>query len=173
LIIGIGGVSRSGKTTLARQLIPFYEGKNTVILSQDDYVMAGYHAPLIHGLLDWEHPGSIDFTRLRHDFFSIKPYVDVLIVEGLFAFYDEQMTAHYDRKIYIQTDYLTFSERKRSDTRWGQTPDWYIDHIWNSHQKYGIPEDWSHCYMLNNLQDHKPEGLMQYLGIPVSIPVSM
>jgi len=173
LIIGIGGVSRSGKTTLARQLVTFYVGKNAVILNQDDYVMAGYQAPLIHGLLDWEHPGSIDFTRLRHDFFSIKPYVDVIIIEGLFAFYDEQITAHYDRKIYLQTDYPTFLERKRSDSRWGQTPEWYIEHIWSSHQKYGKPEDWFHCYVFNNLRDPIPEGLIQYLGIQIAVPVPL
>ncbi|MBK8778261.1 MAG: hypothetical protein IPO25_12950 [Saprospiraceae bacterium] len=38
MIIGIGGVSRAGKTTLANQLSKRIKGKTIGILKQDDFV---------------------------------------------------------------------------------------------------------------------------------------
>jgi nicotinamide/nicotinate riboside kinase len=167
LIIGIGGVSRSGKSILARQLIPYLNGKKTVILSQDDYVMAGYHAPLINGVFDWEHPGSIDFTRLRHEFFTIKPFVDNVIIEGIFAFHDQSLVEQYDRSIYLILDFQTFYIRKKMDKRWGEVPDWYISHIWRSHHKFGLPGKPENCFNWDVSTDPKMGDIFKYIGVRV------
>lgn len=168
MIIGIGGVSRSGKTILARQLIPYLIGKKTVILSQDDYVMAGYNAPLINGVFDWEHPGSIDLTRLRHEFFTIKPFVDNVIIEGIFAFHDQSMVELYDRSIYLMLDFQTFYKRKKMDLRWGEVPDWYISHIWHSHQKFGLPGIPENCFNCDVSTGPKLDDILTYIGVRVS-----
>ncbi|HEY1053653.1 MAG TPA: hypothetical protein VGE24_00910, partial [Emticicia sp.] len=64
---------------------------------------------------------------------------DVVIAEGLFAFYDESTDALFDKKLFVKVSKRTFLIRKSMDTRWGYEPTWFIDHIWNSFQKYGKP----------------------------------
>ncbi len=167
MIIGIGGVSRSGKTTLANRLVPFFKGKLTGILHQDEYVMAGYSAPLINGIFDWEHPGSIDFNRLKHDLLWMKGHLDVVILEGLFAFSDPDLVSNYDKKIYIDLDYNTFYERKKLDSRWGKVPEWYLEHIWKSHIKFGLPSDDIDCFRLNGTSFDNLKSVLLYLDVPV------
>ena len=64
MIIGIGGVSRAGKTTLANLLKKRLKGKTISILNQDEFVKkAGL--PEINNHIDWEHPDSMDWISLR------------------------------------------------------------------------------------------------------------
>jgi len=134
--IGIGGISRAGKTTLAKKLISHFPDKKKVILHQDDYVNAGYDIPQIQERIDWEVPESIDFLRLKYDFKWMSLNLDVVVLEGIFALYDEEMNHMFDKKIFVDLGYKQFMDRKATDKRWGYEPDWYIQHIWNSYQKY-------------------------------------
>lgn len=134
--IGIGGVSRAGKSTLARQLIDQYSGKKRVILHQDDYINAGYDIPQIQERIDWEVPESIDFVRLKYDFKWISENVEIVVLEGIFAFYDNEINKMYDKKVFVDLNYEDFMSRKTQDTRWGTEPSWYIEHIWTSYQKH-------------------------------------
>ncbi|MCD8539075.1 MAG: hypothetical protein LRY55_04405 [Leadbetterella sp.] len=47
MIIGIGGVSRSGKSTLARMLVNHFRdsGKTAIALNQDDFVFPTVQIP--------------------------------------------------------------------------------------------------------------------------------
>ncbi len=141
MIIGIGGVSRSGKTSLAKALQAHFRDKDkkAVILHQDEYVFPEEQIPKIRGKVDWEDPTSIDFERFREDILEYEPSSDVLIAEGLFAFYDAATNTLYDRAFFLTVAKATFLERKEKDLRWGKEPAWYIEHIWNSFQKYGHP----------------------------------
>lgn len=136
--IGIGGISRAGKSTLARQIIDKYSDKKRVILHQDDYINAGYDIPQIQERIDWEVPESIDFVRLKYDFKWISENVEIVVLEGIFAFYDNEINKMYDIKIFVDLDYEDFMSRKTQDTRWGNEPNWYIQHIWNSYKKHRI-----------------------------------
>ena len=136
--IGIGGVSRAGKSTLARQIIDRYSDKKRVVIHQDDYINAGYDIPQIQERIDWEVPESIDFVRLSYDFKWISENVEIVILEGIFAFYDNEINKMYDKKIFVDLDYEDFISRKTQDKRWGTEPSWYIQHIWNSYQKHKI-----------------------------------
>ena len=40
---------------------------------------------------------------------------------------------HYTHTIELAISYQTFLKRKIEDHRWGEEPDWYIQHIWESH----------------------------------------
>lgn len=141
MIIGIGGVSRSGKTMLAKRLARHFRqrGLPVVILHQDDFVFPEEQIPKIREKVDWEHPGSIDFERFRQAILSNAQTHDVVIAEGLMAFYDEGVNALYDKCFFVEISRKTFLERKSQDLRWGREPDWYIEHIWNSFQQYGRP----------------------------------
>lgn len=134
--IGIGGVSRAGKTTLAKKIINRFPGKKRVILHQDDYINAGYDIPQIKERIDWEVPESIDFLRLKYDFKWLSEHVDIVILEGIFAFYDEELNRLYNVKIFVDIGYKDFINRKLLDKRWGYEPLWYINHIWDSYQKH-------------------------------------
>lgn len=141
MIIGIGGVSRSGKTTLAKRLARHFREQRltTVILHQDDFVFPEEEIPKIRGKTDWEHPGSIDFERFRQAILKASTTHDIVIAEGLMAFYDEATNALYDKCFFLEVSRETFMERKSQDLRWGKEPDWYMVHIWESFQQFGQP----------------------------------
>ncbi len=134
--IAIGGISRAGKTTMARKILNYFPESKKVILHQDDYVNAGYDIPQINERINWEVPESIDFVRLKYDFNWMSEHLDVVILEGIFALYDEDMNRTFDKKLFVDLGYNKFIDRKSMDNRWGYEPDWYIQHIWDSYQKY-------------------------------------
>ncbi len=136
MIIGIGGVSRAGKTSLAKKIINYFPGKKKVILHQDDYINAGFDIPQIKNRIDWEVPESIDFPRLKYDFKWLSENVDIVILEGIFAFFDEEINKMYDKKIFVDIGYKDFINRKLLDKRWGYEPLWYIYHIWENYKKH-------------------------------------
>ena len=139
MIIGIGGVSRSGKTSLAILIKNILEkkGETAIILSQDDYVFPESEIPKIKHRVDWESPESIDFQRFKNDILLKSKAFEHVITEGLFDFYDAEITTLFDIKFFIQIHKNTFLKRKAADKRWGFEPKWFIEHIWKSYLKYG------------------------------------
>lgn len=133
MIIGIGGVSNAGKTTLAKQLKENLPGLNVSILCQDDFPTPVDEIPTIRDHVNWEIPVSIDMNRYRDKVLEDAQSFDVVIAEGLFAFCDEHIVKHYDKKIFLTISKETFWERKSKDFRWGKEPEWYMEHIWDSH----------------------------------------
>jgi nicotinamide/nicotinate riboside kinase len=143
MLIGIGGGSRSGKSTLANLLVTYFRknGKKAIIFHQDDFVFPETQIPKIKNRTDWESPQSIDFQSYKEVIELCLDKFDVVIAEGLFAFYDEALNDLYDKKFFVKVSKRTFLVRKAMDTRWGYEPTWFIDHIWNSFQKYGKPKE--------------------------------
>lgn len=147
MIIGIGGVSRSGKTTLANQLKIFYQnkGRSVLLLSQDDYVVSEELIPKIKDRIDWELPQTIDLEKLMSRLEECK--TDILIIEGLFAFAFDKLNEYYDFKIFIKIKKETFLYRKSIDTRYNE-PQWFIQHIWQSYLKYGTIDEADKSYQI-------------------------
>lgn len=137
MIIGIGGVSKAGKTTLADNLKKAFSKKNRTvdILCQDSFVKLKGALTMIEGVPDWERPNSIKWDSLTSKI--EKSSADVIIVEGLFSFYPASIRTLYDKKIFINIEKPLFKERKATDKKWEEEPNWYADHIWKSYQKYG------------------------------------
>lgn len=162
LCIGIGGVSRSGKTFLAAmisEILPESE-----LLCQDDYVHASDLLPLINDHIDWETPDSIDWDRLFSDVSKALESGKHVIVEGLLAFADERLNRLFNRHIFLTLGKEEFEKRKKNDLRWGEEPDWYINHIWDSYRQYGeLPAYITDALILDAEQDFDLNKVVKYL----------
>lgn len=141
MIIAIGGVSRAGKSTLAKLLKTEFEkmDQSVAILEQDQYVNDVQSIPVIKSKTDWESPASIDFKAYKKAINAAKKKYDHVIAEGLLVFFDEKLNSQFDKSIFIEIPKSLFIKRKEVDLRWGSTPEpkWYIDHIWKSYREYG------------------------------------
>jgi nicotinamide/nicotinate riboside kinase len=139
MVIGIAGVSRSGKTTLAGLIkkILIEQGETAIVLHQDDFVMPENEIPKIRHRIDWECPQSIDFQRFKSKILEAKSQYNHVITEGLLNFWDENIILLFDKKIFVEISKETFLERRNKEKRWGFEPKWFYEHVWQSHLKYG------------------------------------
>lgn len=165
MIIGIGGVSMSGKSSLARLIKSKCSQRRISILCQDDFIMPQKDMPMIEGNTDWENPGSIDFDEFIASVLARDIENDVVIAEGLFAFSDQALSNLYDKQIFIKIPKPIFFKRKKLDKRWEIEPEWYIQHIWKSYLKFGkLPENQKNVLKLDGTQLIDIDNLMNYIN---------
>lgn len=138
MVIGIGGCSNAGKSNLAKQIKAKLEDKKTFVLCQEDYTIDDDLIPKYFDHTDWELPESIDIKKYINDVEAAKDEYDLVICEGLFVFWFEELSKYFDRQIYLQLNRDEFLLRKAQDSRWGEEPEWYIRHIWDNHLIYGL-----------------------------------
>jgi uridine kinase len=128
LTIGICGASGSGKTTLAEELAAKL-GDRCVYLTQDSYYHDFSELPFeMRRTQNFDEPDIFEHDELYADLLALrsgKPITrkaydytehrrsdpggliqpaEVVIVEGIHAFYDERVRSMLDMKIYIQVD---------------------------------------------------------------------
>lgn len=128
LTIGICGASGSGKTTLAQELAERL-GDRCVYLTQDSYYHDFSDMPFEQRRTqNFDEPGIFEHDELYEDLVALregrsitrKAYdyteqkrsdpgdmispAEVVIIEGIHAFYDERVRSMLDMKIYIQVD---------------------------------------------------------------------
>ena len=139
MIIGIGGVSRSGKSFLAEELKKLLEnkGKTVCVLTQDDFVFPEEEIQLIRDHIDWEIPESIDWEHYEKLITKAGKNYDYVFVEGLMVYWNSNLFTKFDYKLFIRLSRKEFFQRKQTDLRWGKEPDWYNEHIWESFLKFG------------------------------------
>lgn len=129
VVVLIGGGSSSGKTTIARELESELSSFRVLRLSFDNY----YH-DLSHlseeeiGEYNFDHPDALDCKRLLSDLESIsagrelqlplynfithsreqgepiKEPVDIVIIEGIFALYFEELKRLAELRVFVETD---------------------------------------------------------------------
>ncbi|WP_436515362.1 uridine kinase family protein [Ekhidna sp. To15] len=136
-IIGIGGCSRSGKSSLACRIKEQLSSKQVLLLDMDDYVFPASQIPKIQDRTDWERPESVDYYRLCQAIEENGSAYDVIVVEGILVFANQQLLSLFDTTVWIQVSKETFLDRRRKETRWGDEPDWFLEHVWKSHLQYG------------------------------------
>ncbi len=129
IVIGIAGGTCSGKSSIAGILIDeFRYTKSINIIREDDYYKDQSHLPMEErAKTNYDHPLAFDFdlmtehiTRLiagetiekptydytvhnRSDITEIVHPSDVIIIEGLFALYREEIRKLEDIKIFVDT----------------------------------------------------------------------
>lgn len=128
-IIGITGGSASGKTTFLKKLIASFAPEDICLLSQDNY----YHpreSQLIdeNGVINFDLPSSIDSAAYARDVLQLskgqtvirKEYTfnnpgvvpqdlifkpaPIVVVEGIFVFYFEEVARHLNLRVYIDAE---------------------------------------------------------------------
>jgi len=165
VVIGIGGISNSGKSHLAEKLAEHFRNRSTKIISQDDFVLPKVEIPQIIDHIDWEAPESINFVKFKQTIVEAIKSHDFVIVEGIFAYFDKQINELYDKKLLIEISKETFLDRKIKDTRWGIEPAWYMDHIWKSYLKFGQPKKkLKDIYYLDGNMEIILSDVLQYLS---------
>lgn len=128
-IIGIAGGSGSGKTTFTHKVLSKIQDKRVGILHQDSYYMPLPPEHLkINDEPNFDHPEAFDWDLLRshlellregkpvespvYDYHrsrrttkteSVGP-CDILIVEGIFALWDETIRDLFDLKFYLHVE---------------------------------------------------------------------
>ena len=153
-VIGIGGGTGSGKTTVAKRIADLLGKGRCTILPLDNYYKDMSHLPIEERRKqNYDHPNMIEYELLvRHvkdllngksvkvpiyDFttytrgsetmtISPKPFV---IVEGIFALYYDELVELYDLAIYVDAeDDIRFIRRLRRDIKKrGRTVDSVIE----------------------------------------------
>ncbi|MDZ7881187.1 MAG: hypothetical protein U5L45_26205 [Saprospiraceae bacterium] len=170
MTIGIAGVSRSGKTSLAFLIKRLMEerGETAIVLSQDDFVFAESEIPKIRHRTDWECPESIDFTKYKQAIVDNKAAYQHVITEGLLNFWDADTDALFDRRLFTIVDKQTFFDRRLQEKRWGFEPKWFIEHVWKSYLKYGqtaLPQPRKGVLLVSGNESFDEDLIRQFLGV--------
>ena len=133
VLIGIGGCSASGKTSLARavaQQSPY----PVRILSLDDFFLQDpSQAPVMvspstgEKHLDRNHPRAVDVDRVLsaiNAFHLEATQPQILLIEGVFALYFQELLARMDLRVFVDLDADVRIARKaqRNFEQRGQDP---------------------------------------------------
>ncbi|KAF2958831.1 uridine kinase [Thermotoga sp. Ku-13t] len=129
ILIGIGGGTGSGKTTVARRIVQSLGEERCAILPMDNYYKDMSHLPLEERRkMNYDHPDVIEHQllvehvrRLLHGETVRIPTYDfvtytrrsetiefapkqVILIEGIFALYYEELRKLYELSIYVDAE---------------------------------------------------------------------
>ena len=127
-IIGVAGGSGSGKSTVTEQIINVVGSKNVAVLLQDNYYLDRSHLSTEErNQLNFDHPDAFDWSLMKqqlndlynglninvpaYDFTTHTRKKDievllpakVIIIEGIFALFDEDMCSKMSLRIFVDT----------------------------------------------------------------------
>lgn len=156
-LILIAGVSRSGKSSLAKMLCTGL--KKSITIDQDSFTLPKSELPKIKGRIDWERPNSIDWKWLLEKYNQSQYSYKHIIIEGIFALSNELITNAADYIISLEISKQTYLERRKKESRWGNEPDWFIEHVWESHLKYHNPREVAIDLIVNEFDESKYKSI--------------
>ncbi|MCP2014281.1 uridine kinase [Deinococcus sp. HSC-46F16] len=149
-VIGVAGGSGSGKTTVTRRVIETVGAGSVAVLNQDNYYRAQDDIPFEARLTtNYDHPAAFDWVLLREHLGALlagvpieMPEYDftrhtrsaqtsrvmpapVVVLEGFFALYDEEVRERMHLKVFVDADAdVRFIRRLLRDTQErGRTPE--------------------------------------------------
>ncbi|MCC9137270.1 uridine kinase [Pontibacter silvestris] len=169
-IVGITGGSASGKTTFLNKLLTSFSPEDICLISQDNYYKPREHQTKdLNGVVNFDLPSCIDddayardiatisqgetFYRTEYTFnnpnvvpkqLEFKP-APIVVVEGIFVFYFEEIAKLLDLKVYIDAkEYIKLQRRiVRDRIERGYDLDdvlyRYTNHVAPTYEKYIKP----------------------------------
>ena len=139
-IVGICGGSGSGKTFVLRKLMEALPAEHITLISQDNYYKEkAEQVQLPDGLVNYDHPESLDLDGYRRDIISLQSGKSIevveytfevprppqtfifhprplIILEGLFIYHVPELGNLVDLKIYVDAEeHIKISRRLRRD----------------------------------------------------------
>ena len=139
-LIGIAGGSGSGKTTFAKKVMKNISSAHSSLLHMDSYYLPT--VPKINGKENFDHPNAFDWNLLRHHLSELKkghtiecPIYDfststrsneseivgpckVVLFEGIFSLYDQEIRQMLDIKCFLHVDSdIRFTRRLHRDVK--------------------------------------------------------
>ena len=129
VIIGIGGGTGSGKSTVVRKIVESLPDGCVVVIPQDSYYNDQTHLPLeVRKLTNFDHPDAFEWPLLAEHIEQLRQgkaieqptysYItctrlpqtvhveprEVIIVEGIMALYDRHLRDLMDLKIFVDAE---------------------------------------------------------------------
>lgn len=160
-LILIAGISRSGKTTLSNKLAD--DLPKAIVLHQDEFIVDEDALPRVKGRVDWEKPETIAWTSLISAYHKASPKHNFVIIEGIFALSDLTLSDIADFKILLTLDHDEFTKRREQENRWGDEPDWFIAHVWESHLVFHNPNNFTPDIQLSDITPAEYSNLLDQL----------
>lgn len=129
ILIGLAGGTGSGKTSVAREITREFGRPEVVLIEQDSYYADLSNLPVEErAKTNFDHPNSLDFNTMKRHIWDLLngksvmiPVYDfkthtrtretmlvdshhIIVLEGIFALYDEDIRNMMDIKIYVDTE---------------------------------------------------------------------
>lgn len=169
-LIGITGGSASGKTHFLNSLRAMFGSNEVCIISQDNYYKRAYqHQIDENGHINFDLPECIDLQLFASDIAKLKSgyaveieeylfqHTDVkpkklvfepakiIVCEGLFIFYQQEILEQFDLKIFINADEeIALNRRLKRDVAERNIDEDFVLYQWKHHvvpsyRKYLLP----------------------------------
>jgi len=166
VVVGVGGPSRSGKSTLAKALAKAYKERGIVVsvVRQDQFnVCAGmYHLPGGGTEAMYETPCSLKWDQLAEaltkaiESVKSKPGAPpgLVIVEGFLLYWVAELNRVFDVRLFLRASRDEVLRRRQAATKLHPS---FLEHVfWPSHLAYGQPEAPFHEYKIPDGQKGYP-----------------
>jgi uridine kinase len=131
LVIGIGGISRAGKTSVTKFIAKSFNIQKVIQI--DKYLIGPikkFDENLQDYIEDWEDPICYDLDKFYQDLkFEIENYEGVIIAEGFLLFSKKEYVDLIDIKIWLDVNKEVARDRRKRTKHYGS--DYYFDdYIW-------------------------------------------
>jgi len=177
VLVGITGGSASGKSRIAKRLVEAFPDRSCAILNQDHFfrdwtgrdhlrtanrpdsvlwpaLVDAVDAVVAGGAADLPMSGTRASAR------RLEPWTvearDLLVVEGLFALWDDELRARYDLTVYVDApdDERVLRRMNRDIAERGADLEcattWYRHDVLNSFPRYTLPARWQADLVIPN-----------------------
>jgi uridine kinase len=158
-LVGITGGSAMGKTHFLNSLKKLFTPSELCVISQDNYYKLAHHHELdSEGNINYDLPACIDLEAFASDLQKLhdnqtiyrNEYLfqhenqvgelltfnpaPIIVCEGLFIFYSEEIRKQFDLKVFIQADEeIALNRRLKRDHSERNIPIDYIHYQWKNH----------------------------------------
>lgn len=148
-VVGIGGGTASGKSTLCKILTEKLPGVRTITVHSDNFYLE--NLPKIispkSGIVydDYNHPNSLDKAKFFPAVRGLtRADADLVLIDSLFSLYYEELLRETDLKIFLDLPPdERLARRVRRNAAWGLSPEeiitYYTDTVAYRHAEFVEP----------------------------------